>query len=194
MFKPEDLPPLASYRATRLDTRAQATQARSKRRLHIDQNVVLLFENKTTIYFQIMEMLHIEHKDSRAAREEELMAYNPLISDANNLKATMQIEYTEVEERNQKLIMLKDIERHMWWRVGDCKPVYGIADEDMERSDENKTSAVHFLRYPIDKTMRAAASAPWVFGCDHPHYNCDSGDINKDIKMALMEDLSLKQS
>jgi hypothetical protein len=191
-FQNGDLPPLNIYRANRDATMARAMKMRSVRRLAIGEHVVLLFENRATIYFQIMEMLHIEQKDSLAAREEELLAYNPLISDKNNLKATMQIEYEDKQERDIRLTQLKEIERHMWWRIGDADPIYAIADEDMPRSNDDKTSAVHFLRYPLSDAARAdAAKLPWVFGCDHPQYQQQTGISSEDMRAALMEDLEL---
>lgn len=188
-----DLPALNRYRDERTKVREQVSEARKHRRVNLGEHVVLLFENRETILFQIMEMLHIENKDGTSAREEELLAYNPLITDANNLKATMQIEYPDSEERKEKLVLLNGIEARMWCKVDGCDAVYAVADEDMPRSDEKKTSAVHFLRYPLESKHLAKLSegATLDFGCDHPHYDCSTGPLPTQTRSALLSDLQI---
>lgn len=187
-----DLPSLQAYRKERLQIRDKAMRDRQVRRLNLGANVVLLFENKETMFYQVMEMLHIENKDSKAAREEELFAYAPLITDPNNIKATMQIEYPDSEERIKKLTLLRGIEDRMWFKVGDTEASYAVADEDMARSDDEKTSAVHFLRYPVSAAQQAALRAGEAvsFGCDHEHYRHQDA-LPAPNRQALVSDLQL---
>ena len=138
-------------------------------------------------------MLRIENTEEDAGRQEELAAYNPLVPDGDNFKATLFIEYEEEAERHRRLKRLKDIEHRMWCRIGDGEVFYAVADEDTKRSDEEKTSAVHFLRYqlPADGMRALAGGTPLAFGCDHPDSRQDSGPLPEPIRASLLEDLGL---
>ncbi|HET7132921.1 MAG TPA: DUF3501 family protein, partial [Gammaproteobacteria bacterium] len=140
--------------------------------LAVGPNVTLYFEDRLTMQYQIQEMLRAERIFESEAIAEELDAYNPLIPDGRNLKATMMLEYPDVAERRAALQRLAGIERGVYLEVGDVGRVTAHADEDLPRSNEEKTSAVHFLRFELDDAMTAALKkgAPLAFGVDHPQY------------------------
>lgn len=148
-----DLFSLEEYSIERESFRNRVLEEKKSRKVYIGENVVLLFENKNTIQYQIQEMLRIEKIFDSEGINEELDAYNPLIPDGANLKAVMLIEYPNVEERKEKLKILKGIERKIWIKVGSHNKVFAIADEDLEREDDTKTSAVHYLRYEFGAAM-----------------------------------------
>ncbi|MAV17657.1 MAG: hypothetical protein CMQ89_04825 [Gammaproteobacteria bacterium] len=156
------------------------------------ENVVLLFENKNTIQYQIQEMLRIEKIFDAEGIQEELDAYNPLIPDGSNLKAVMLIEYPNVEERKEKLKILKGIERKIWIKVGSHNKVFAIADEDLEREDETKTSAVHYLRYEFSPSMINdwKNDSSIVMGIDHENYQSSETIISSDISSSLSGDFA----
>ncbi|MEK9888288.1 MAG: DUF3501 family protein, partial [Gammaproteobacteria bacterium] len=148
-----DLFSLEEYSINRDSFRKKVLEEKQHRKVYIGEHVVLLFENKNTIQYQIQEMLRIEKIFDAEGIQEELDAYNPLIPDGSNLKAVMLIEYPNVEERKEKLKILKGIEKKIWIKVGSHNKVFAIADEDLEREDETKTSAVHYLRYEFSASM-----------------------------------------
>ena len=168
----DDLLPLERYHKERPRMRAQVLAHKRNRQAPIGPNVTLYFEDRLTMQYQVQEMLRAERIFESEAIAEELEAYNPLIPDGTNLKATMMIEYPDVEERRAALTRLKGIEDRVWLEVGALGRVYAHADEDLERSDETKTSAVHFLRFELDEAARAAlkSGAPLKLGVDHEHY------------------------
>ena len=167
-----DLLTLEDYSEQRPQWRTSMREVRRARTVHLGAHFTLLFENRQTILYQIQEMLHIERIFDAGGIADELSAYNPLIPDGDNLKATLQIEYPDVDERRVMLEKLRGVEHGGLWLEIDGERCTAIADEDLERSDDTKTSAVHFLRYPLTEAMLSAArsGAQMTFGVDHPEY------------------------
>jgi len=185
-----DLFSLEEYSIERESFRNRVLEEKKSRKVYIGENVVLLFENKNTIQYQIQEMLRIEKIFDSEGINEELDAYNPLIPDGANLKAVMLIEYPNVEERKEKLKILKGIERKIWIKVGSHNKVFAIADEDLEREDDTKTSAVHYLRYEFGAAMINdwKNGANVIMGIDHPEYQVPETIIKSDISLSLSQD------
>lgn len=167
-----DLYSLEEYHRRRAEFRARVMAHKAQRRLSIGPSLSLSFEDRLTMQYQVQEMLRVERIFESEAIEEELAAYNPLIPDGSNLKATLMIEIPDVDERRRSLHRLTGIEGHVYVRVADLAPVYAVADEDMERATPDKTSAVHFLRFELGDDARQAlkAGAELRFGCDHEQY------------------------
>ena len=168
----DDLLSLERYHKERPRMRAEVLAHKRHRQAPIGPNVTLYFEDRVTMRYQVQEMLRTERIFESEAIAEELEAYNPLIPDGTNLKATMMIEYPDIAERRAALERLKGIEDRVYLEVGALGRVFAHADEDLERSDETKTSAVHFLRFELDAPMRAAlkSGAALKLGIDHEHY------------------------
>lgn len=168
----DDLLSLERYHKERPRMRAEVLAHKRDRQAAIGPNVTLYFEDRLTMRYQVQEMLRAERIFESEAIAEELEAYNPLIPDGTNLKATMMLEYPEVAQRRVALERLKGIEDRVYLEVGALGRVLANADEDLERSDETKTSAVHFLRFELDAPMRAAlkSGASLKLGVDHEHY------------------------
>ncbi|ADN75960.1 conserved hypothetical protein [Ferrimonas balearica DSM 9799] len=166
----QDLWSLEEYAQRRAGFRQQVLDHKRDLQLTLGEPLRLLFEDRLTIQYQIQEMLRIERVFEPDAIQEELDAYNPLIPDGRNWKATMLLEYADVNVRRRALAELVGVEHKVWVQVGEQAPVFAIADEDLERSDEHKTSSVHFLRWELDDSMILALNqgAPVRFGCDHP--------------------------
>lgn len=185
-----DLWSLEAYAERRKDFRAQVLEHKKNRAVKLGEHVTLLFEDRLTVQYQIQEMLRVERIFEAEGIEDELAAYNPLIPDGANLKATMLIEYGEVEERRQALAQLIGIEDRTWMRVAGCEPVLAIADEDLERENEEKTSSVHFLRFEFTAPMIAAAKAGASLsaGVDHPHYSATVQALPEPVQVALTAD------
>ena len=183
---------LEEYAERRPAFRQQVMVHKRLRTVHLGPHVTLLFEDETTIRYQVQEMLRIERTFEARGIQEELDAYNPLIPDGSNLKATMLIEYPDPTERAEQLKALRGIERRVWLRVDGHEFVWAIADEDLERENETKTSSVHFLRFELDGTMRAAlhAGAALGMGVDHPAYHFGLDEIAPETQTALVRDLS----
>ncbi len=192
LISSEELLSLSDYEVQRNDFRARTIEIKKDRKVAIGEHVTLLFENRDTIFYQIMEILRIEKTTSAEGIADELSAYNPLIPDGSNFKATMLIEYEDATERDVQLKYLKDIEHKVYLKVGDQPPLFAIADEDMERSDDVKTSAVHFLRFELDgNTISAFLNGePVEFGCQHPNYGYNSGDLPQAVRDSLATDLA----
>jgi len=154
-------------------------------------HVTLIFEDETTIRYQVQEMLRIERIFEAEGIRGELEAYNPLIPDGANWKATMLIEYPDADERRRRLAELKGVEDRAWVQVEGCERVYAIADEDMERENEEKTSAVHFVRFELDAGMRQAlkGGGGLAVGVDHPNYRA-SVDVAPEVRDSLIGDLA----
>lgn len=188
----EDLWSLETYAEKRPDFRQQIMEHKKHRALQIGQNATLYFEDRLIMQYQIQEMLRIERIFEADAIQEELDAYNPLIPDGSNLKATFMLEYTNVEERQAALAQLTKIEDHVWLSVDGFSKVYAIADEDMDRSEDEKTSAVHFMRFEFTDGMIAALKAGAIFsaGIDHDVYNVTIASIPEDIRESLMNDFN----
>jgi hypothetical protein len=171
----ESLLTLEAYAKERAAFRARAIAHKRARTVHVGDHVTLLFEDELTIRYQIQEMLRIEKTFEEAGIQDELDVYNPLVPDGRNLKATMLLEYEDADERRGALAKLKDIERHVWLRVADLPSVHAIADEDLDRSNEQKTSSVHFLRFELTPAAIAAfkAGREVAIGVDHPAYRAE---------------------
>jgi hypothetical protein len=182
---------LEAYARERNAFRARVIEHKKRRCVPLGEHVTLLFEDELTIRYQIQEMLRIERIFEEDGIRQELEAYNPLVPDGSNLKATMMIEYPDVAERQRMLARLKGIEDRVWVQAGDAARVYAIADEDLERENEDKTSAVHFLRFELDTTTRAAvrAGAALQIGVDHPHYEAQISTPPA-VRDALARDLA----
>ena len=187
-----DLFSLEEYSINRDSFRKKVLEEKQHRKVYIGEHVVLLFENKNTIQYQIQEMLRIEKIFDAEGIQEELDAYNPLIPDGSNLKAVMLIEYPNVEERKEKLKILKGIEKKIWIKVGSHNKVFAIADEDLEREDETKTSAVHYLRYEFSASMINdwKNNSSIVMGIDHENYQSSETIISSDISSSLSGDFA----
>ena len=187
-----DLFSLEEYSINRDSFRKKVLEEKQHRKVYIGEHVVLLFENKNTIQYQIQEMLRIEKIFDAEGIQEELDAYNPLIPDGSNLKAVMLIEYPNVEERKEKLKILKGIEKKIWIKVGSHNKIFAIADEDLEREDETKTSAVHYLRYEFSPSMINdwKNDASIVMGIDHENYQSSETIISSDISSSLSADFA----
>ena len=191
MLQRTDLWSLEQYSEARSGFREEVLAHKQNRRVRIGDHVLLIFEDRLTIKYQIQEMLRIEKIFEAAGIQEELDAYNPLIPDGDNWKCTMLIQYPDVAERKQRLSELLGIEDKIWARVGEGEKIWPIADEDLDRSKEDKTAAVHFMRYQLTDSDRAAlkAGAPIRFGIEHLAYPTDAITLNEDTRMSLIGDL-----
>jgi len=191
MINRESLLSLEAYARERTAFRARVMEHKKRRTVQLGANLTLLFEDELTIRYQVQEMLRIERIFEEDGIQGELDAYNPLVPDGSNWKATMLIEYPEVEERKRMLERLKGIEREVWVQVKGCERVAAIADEDLERENEEKTSAVHFLRFELAPPMRKAlrAGAGVTVGVDHPAYRAQ-GELAAEVRAALAADLA----
>lgn len=188
----DDLYPLEKYAEVRPGFRAQVMAHKQNRRVTIGPNATLYFEDRMTMQYQVQEMLRIERIFEAGGINEELAAYNPLIPDGHNWKATFMVEFPEVEERRTALKRLKGVEKHVWARVAGFEPVRPHADEDMEREDEEKTSAVHFLRFELTPDMVQAVKqgAAVAMGIDHPAYTHQVDPVPATTRDSLAQDLS----
>ena len=168
----DSLMTLEAYTKWRKTHKGEIIAHRKLRTVHLGDHVTLQFESETTIRYQIQEMLRIEKIFEEEAIQDEIDAYGPLVPDGTNWKATMLLEYTDVNERKRELAKLIDIEDRMFVEVEGHARVYAIADEDLDRETPDKTSSVHFLRWELTPAMRAAvlAGAGVKIGCDHTHY------------------------
>jgi hypothetical protein len=186
----DDLLPLERYHKERPRMRAEVLAHKRHRQAPIGPNLTLYFEDRVTMRYQVQEMLRAERIFESEAIAEELGAYNPLIPDGTNLKATMMLEYPDVAERRVALERLKGVESCVYLEVGALGRVVAHADEDLARSDETKTSAVHFLRFELDAAMRAAlkSGAPLTLGVDHEHYRHELS-ASAEMRKSLAADL-----
>jgi len=191
-LKPEDLYSLEEYAKIRNDFRAKVMAHKKTRQVPIGPNATLYFEDRLTMQYQVQEMLRIERIFEQEGIAEELGAYNPLIPDGRNFKATFMVEFPEVEDRRKALAKLIGIEDRVWLQVDGHEQVFPIADEDLERDDETKTSAVHFLRFELTDEMAASqkAGAALSMGIDHPEYQHRTGPIVNAVRESLTRDLA----
>jgi hypothetical protein len=189
-LKPTDLLSLEAYHQQRAEFRARVLAHKRLRQVAVGPNVTLYFEDRLTMQYQVQEMLRAERIFESAAIDEELGAYNPLIPDGTNLKATMMLEYADVAVRRAALERLGGVEHAVYLEVAKLARVLANADEDMPRSNDSKTSAVHFLRFELDATMRAQlkAGAPLKFGVEHPQY-AHEVVVPSNVARALAADL-----
>ena len=183
---------LEAYARNRKEFRAKVMAHKRDRKLTLGEHVTLIFEDELTIRYQVQEMLRVERIFEDAGIQDELDAYNPLIPDGRNLKATMMIEYPEVEERKQALGRLIGVEDRVWVQVEGCPKVYAIADEDLERETEEKTSSVHFLRFELSDEMAKALKygVGLAVGVDHPAYRAEIGVVPANVRNSLTGDLA----
>ena len=188
----DSLMTLEAYAKARKEFRARVLAHKKHRTLHVGDHVTLVFEDELTIRYQVQEMLRVERIFEEAGIQEELDAYNPLIPDGRNFKATMLIEYEDENERRSALALLKGIEDRTWIRVEGCAPVYAIADEDLERENDQKTSSVHFLRFELTPEMVEALKygVGLAVGIDHAHYATSVDPVPAATRTALVADLS----
>ena len=190
MIQRDSLLSLEAYARQRGQFRAKVMEHKKRRTVHVGAHVTLQFEDELLIRYQIQEMLRIERIFEEDGIQGELEAYNPLVPDGGNWKATMFIEYPDVEERKRMLARLKGIEAKTWVQVEGGERVYAIADEDLERENEEKTAAVHFVRFEVPPAMREALrrGAKLSIGVDHPEYRA-AVDASAEQRASLLEDL-----
>jgi hypothetical protein len=188
----EDLFSLEKYADQRADFRAQVIEHKKNRRVNVGPSLALYFEDRLTIQYQVQEMLRIERIFEAHAIEEELETYNPLIPNGSNLKCTAMLEFRDVAVRRERLAQLVGIEHLVWLRVEGYEKVYAIANEDLERSTDEKTSAVHFMRFELTPEMKKslAGGAPLIIGVEHdlyPHHAV----VDDATRRSLLTDLDL---
>jgi hypothetical protein len=183
---------LEAYARYRKEFRAKVMAHKRDRKVTLGDHITLIFEDELTIRYQVQEMLRVERIFEDAGIQDELDAYNPLIPDGRNLKATMMIEYPDVEERRHALGRLRGIEDRVWVQVEGCPRVYAIADEDLERETEEKTSSVHFLRFELSDEMAKALKygVGLAAGVDHPEYRAEVGALPANVRNSLAGDLA----
>ncbi|MBU6271601.1 MAG: DUF3501 family protein [Betaproteobacteria bacterium] len=188
----DSLMTLEAYAKARSDFRHRVIGHKRHRTVALGAHVTLLFEDELTVRYQIQEMLRIEKIFEEEGIGHELEAYNPLVPDGRNFKATMLIEYPDPEERKRELARLIGIEDRVWVQVEGSPRVYAIADEDMERENAVKTSSVHFLRFELTDEMAAALKygVSLAIGVDHPAYQASQEPVGPETRAALAADLS----
>ena len=188
----EDLYSLEEYARVRSQFRAEVMAHKRNRQLAIGRNATLYFEDQLTMKYQVQEMLRAERIFEPEGVAEELAAYNPLIPDGSNWKATFMLEYADVEERRLALERLVGIEDRVWMQVEGQERVWSIADEDLERETEVKTSAVHFLRFELTPAMVGAlhSGAQLAAGIDHDGYREEVNPVPDHIRQSLVADLA----
>ena len=186
----DDLFSLEQYAEARPAFREEVLLHKRNRRLDLGTNAALYFEDFLTMKYQVQEMLRIERIFEADGINEELSAYNPLIPDGSNWKATFMVEFPEVEERRAMLAQLRGVEDRVYVQVADFDRVFAIADEDLERSDDEKTSAVHFLRFelPPEQVDALKGGASLVAGIDHENYRVDVSPVADNIRQSLIAD------
>ncbi len=186
----DNLMSLEAYSKFRKTHKAEVLAHRKLRSVHLGDHITLQFESETTIRYQIQEMLRIEKIFEEEGIQQEIEAYAPLVPDGSNWKATMLIEYPDVNERKRELARLIGVEDRMFIEVEGHARVYAIADEDLDRENDEKTSAVHFVRFEFDAATKAAikAGAAAKLGCDHTHYPAHT-QIAEDALASLAGDL-----
>ncbi len=188
----DSLMSLEVYAKKRVEFRKQVIEHKKHRTVHLGNHVTLLFEDEMTLRYQVQEMLRIEKIFEEEGIQSELDAYNPLCPDGSNFKATMLIEYENVADRKAALARLIGIEDRLFVQVEGQPRVYAIADEDLERETEEKTSAVHFVRFELTPDMKATlkGGAQMMIGCDHPNYPVHIEELPQETLAALLKDLS----
>jgi len=186
-----DLYSLETYTEIRQDFKAKVMAHKKDRRLPMGPHAALYFEDRLTMQYQVQEMLRVERIFEPEGIEEELAAYNPLVPDGANWKATFMLEYVDIEERRQALEQMLGIEDRVWVRVEGFEPVWAIADEDLERDTAEKTSSVHFLRFEFTPAMVAAmrAGTGVAAGIDHDAYRQEVDPLPDNVLKSLLADL-----
>ncbi|TCT23884.1 DUF3501 family protein [Thiobaca trueperi] len=185
-----DLYSLEHYAEIRSDFRARIMAHKRRRQIALGVHARLFFEDRLTMQYQIQEMLRAERIFEAAGIQDELDAYNPLIPDGTNWKATFMIEYADATERRVALARLRGIENRVWVQIAGGERVYGVADEDLPRTDANKTSAVHFLRFELTAAMIAAVKTGGALTCGIDHPACgERVEVAPEVRDALAADL-----
>jgi len=188
----EDLWSLEEYSEERAEFREMVLSHKKNRQISIGDHILLIFEDRLTLKYQIQEMLRIEKVFEAQGIQDELDAYNPLLPDGDNWKCTMLIQFPDADERKAELKRLIGVEEKIWIKIGDSEKVFPIADEDMERENEEKTSAVHFLRYQLSEQqiLLAKAGAELTAGVEHPAYVTPDVLFTEAERQALYDDLT----
>ena len=183
---------LESYAKQRPDYRARVLAHKKARKVQLGEHVTLIFEDELTVRYQIQEMLRIERTFEEEGIQDELDAYNPLVPDGSNFKATMMVEFPDAEERRVWLAKLIGVEDRVWIQVEGHPRVYAIADEDLERENEQKTSSVHFLRFELAAEMKRTlqSGAGLAMGIDHPAYSHSQERLPEPVLQSLRNDLA----
>lgn len=181
---------LEDYAQKRDAFRAEVIEHKKPRRVALNPNATMYFEDFLTLKYQVQEMLRVERLFEPEAIADELAAYNPLIPDGSNWKGTFMFEYADTEERRKALARMVGIENHIWVQVAGQDRVFAIANEDLDRSTDEKTSAVHFLRFELDPdSIKAAkAGADIKMGIDHDEMRCEV-TLSDDTRRSLVKDL-----
>ena len=189
----DSLMTLEAYSKVRKEFRANIIAHKKNRTVHLGEHVTLQFEDEMTMRYQVQEMLRAERTFEEEGIQSELDAYNPLIPDGSNWKATMLIEYADVDQRQRELARLIGVEDKVWVRVGEGPRVFAIADEDMERENDDKTSSVHFLRFELAAQMKLAlrSGAALSMGVDHPNYRAELDPVAPAVRESLLRDLAM---
>jgi hypothetical protein len=187
----DDLLSLEQYAEQRGEFRDKVLAHKRDRRLDLGTNAALYFEDRLTMQYQVQEMLRIERIFEATGINEELEAYNPLIPDGSNWKATFMVEFPEEQERREMLTQLIGVENRVYVQVADFDRVFAIADEDLERSDDEKTSAVHFMRFEFSPEQAKAlkSGSPFVAGIDHDNYQVEIDSVSDNVRQSLVQDL-----
>ena len=188
----DSLMTLEAYYKARRDFRARVMAHKKSRSLPLGEHITLIFEDELTIRYQIQEMLRVERIFEEKGIEDEIEAYNPLIPDGANWKATMMIEYPDVEERRAMLAKLIGVEDRVWIEVAGHARVRAVADEDLERENAEKTSSVHFLRFELTREMVRALKdgARLAAGIDHPACSVTITEVDPAVRASLVNDLA----
>jgi len=188
----ENLMSLEQYAKARPAFRAEVLAHKRNRQVPIGPNATLYFEDRLTMQYQVQEMLRIERVFEAEGIEDELSAYNPLIPDGSNWKATFMLEFGDVEQRRAALMQMVGIEHRVWVQVADQERVYAIADEDLDRATEDKTSSVHFMRFELTPGMVAAAKqgAPISMSIEHEVYTYTVDAVPEKVRRSLVADLA----
>jgi len=191
-ISPSSLLTLEAYSKQRKDFRSRVLAHKKNRVVHVGSHVTLIFEDEMTIRYQVQEMLHIEKTFEEQGIRDELDAYNPLIPDGTNLKATMMIEYEDPEERARELARLIGVENRVYVQVEGMERCYAIADEDLARENEQKTSSVHFLRFEFPAAAIAGfrSGRSVAIGVDHPNYHALVEAIAAEVRNSLAKDFA----
>ena len=191
LLSKKDLFSLEKYSEIRNEFRAKVMKHKGNRRLAFNNHAVLYFEDALTMQYQVQEMLRIERIFESEGIQQELDVYNTLIPEGANWKATFMIEYTDVQERKAALAKLIGVERSIWIKVEESEKVYAIANEDMDRETEDKTSAVHFMRFELTRDMinNIKVGLPIIFGIDHDFYKPEI-IVSPKVQRALIIDLN----
>lgn len=189
-----DLLSLEEYSARRQEFKSRVIAHKRDRQVSLNDNARLYFEDEVTVRYQIQEMLRIEKVFEAQGIQDELDAYNPLIPDGSNWKATFMLEYDDPDIRKVELGKLIGVEDQVWVQVEGCEKVYAIADEDLDRENEEKTSSVHFLRFELSDEMISTfkKNQSVLAGCDHPNLLVTGIKLAPETAASLSEDLQQK--